>query len=1414
LRCNQILLQETPTIARATTILLEQILYVIPLDASKTEFAPLHEVLLQLSLWIPRQELRQFQTSIVQKLIALALQYHLTSDCIAKSSLVESMLRVDDETLEAATAPMEFSDCLSSAKCFLFDVPKLKFESTDPINSRLELLLHSRILNNEEMTRASFNVAGRNSKNFSYSQLCSHDDIPGDDIVSLGMSIIHSPNQSIACVDAAVAFMGVAVSQLFDEAQAEDLLSTYVHELKVNVKLQSIKLLNCLIVLGIVLDIYSRKDVQLSPRLHPWVGKAKGILCVALSSPKGAVRRAAVQGLGILCKLGDESLVNSVVNTLKSKVIPSTPDMKISPYAKCGVAMALAVLRRGAGVYELKNLKNAVVYEMCKLTIQPVRIWALHAWNIIVESQGATVDKFIKPSIALINAHLLAMEGHPSRGLPGAQLSYNGTLTCLARILNTLITGLGPDLDRDEEDKLLNIWHSIRSFSNDQSLQLECIVILQQFLSFRPAFIVQVPQHCAQAAEFLSNHAFGFIGRYRSNVCRIQALRCLKLLSERDPLNSQQLFFNGKLPLAICELGTRDAICEDWNLPMANSNGWSTHLYLNDDKRLHQDPLVLNGYGYDTKPTDEYGMRSPLRDLGQLRQACLAATTELIDAEELNHSESIDTILRMTKITEWVMLFRAVLTGTAIQEETIKVSTTDDDEEPIVEATNENSLDHVVVELLQQCAWESRTLAGEGMLKLLAKFQGVPIQTDITLAKKILKDLSITPNKQFICLQLRELISGACQAANGTVQNAEIPQVSLLGYCALMTIVRMFAGIPDPFNPQVPLLKSYEFELVATLGPGLQANSSPITLPFVSSLALELISSGIVSSVNRVLVLLMPPEMNKGHDDDDDDEDLAEEEPEDSFPPCIRLEILLIRLSYLARLLLFACDIDQNGSYRSPPPTTLIVAPKKKNKKQHVSRQISVLEAFLPHLDDTENSVRHTWKCVVEDFALLSCPRTFGMVLKNDALSLMEAEDISGMPQVFVDCTWVIMRAFAALHRICPLKSTELHLVITCALQLISILGDACPVSMYLNCFGTLNDCLVAVTLEDLPEGLLLPLLDFSFSFTPKIRTCRPSEVQETTDLACGAMSAIVAPLLSSTAFTEFCIEFDSDHLIFQRVLEGCLAPLLDIPGGLDVADGEEYTYSKLQVESLRLLSSVVCPVDCRERYMSVYYLHALRALLHADAEPVLIIAGDIILNLLALKVGKSVVQLVTSLFRTRSCAKPLEYLRSEYFLRILAHSDSFSQDLSTSLVSSAEKKLSALKVLLVYLQGSHSPNKKQVLGMVIPQVCVLLDCSESSMYSSPLISSSQSIAEFACLIVTVACTVENDLISPTLHAIVSASEGVPFQLPQFIHTARTCLLSLTTKYPEQVRLAVGSLPPAVSVAMQNAIREQIQQAQ
>ena len=70
------------------------------------------------------------------------------------------------------------------------------------------------------------------------------------------------------------------------------------------------------------------------------------------------------------------------------------------------------------------------MYDACKQTSQPVRVWALHAWHLIVQSASVgDVGRYVKPTLALISAHLLAdcppaVEGERAHG---------ATLCCLVR---------------------------------------------------------------------------------------------------------------------------------------------------------------------------------------------------------------------------------------------------------------------------------------------------------------------------------------------------------------------------------------------------------------------------------------------------------------------------------------------------------------------------------------------------------------------------------------------------------------------------------------------------------------------------------------------------------------------------------------------------------------------------------------------------------------------------------------------------------------------------------------------------------------------------------------------------------------------------------------------------------------------
>ena len=168
----------------------------------------------------------------------------------------------------------------------------------------------------------------------------------------------------------------------------------------------------------------------------------RAILKSAISSQDNLVRRTSCQAMGCLTSIIGGKFARRVLRSLVSGVKTKTP----SPSLRAGTSFALACHYR-ASLSTTNNIStsttisanistnistispaaaaapstmhselpelDSILYDSARETREPVRTSALHSWWVMLSSQH-DITKYIKPTLALVDAHLLT----PDIGLP------------------------------------------------------------------------------------------------------------------------------------------------------------------------------------------------------------------------------------------------------------------------------------------------------------------------------------------------------------------------------------------------------------------------------------------------------------------------------------------------------------------------------------------------------------------------------------------------------------------------------------------------------------------------------------------------------------------------------------------------------------------------------------------------------------------------------------------------------------------------------------------------------------------------------------------------------------------------------------------------------------------------------------
>lgn len=238
-----------------------------------------------------------------------------------------------------------------------------------------------------------------------------------------------------------------------------------------------------------------------------WQKVIRDFIVNFLGSSLGSIRRAAAEAVSIFVrKIATFEMAQSICEYLET-MLKSPTEKDMDMYTKCGCLLAAVKIRQelfqstiehgpsSKTLSESKSneyfyIKESSIYDCCKMTRQPLRVWSLHCWNIyITRSDVETPRVFFNPTLALINAHLLTEAGNPEHE---SQKAQHATMCCLGTLLNGIIMDLGPDLALDDEraDKVFSLWFMFKSMHGaSPSMQKLCIRFCELFALFHPSFL-------------------------------------------------------------------------------------------------------------------------------------------------------------------------------------------------------------------------------------------------------------------------------------------------------------------------------------------------------------------------------------------------------------------------------------------------------------------------------------------------------------------------------------------------------------------------------------------------------------------------------------------------------------------------------------------------------------------------------------------------------------------------------------------------------------------------------------------------------------------------------------------------------------------------------------------------------------
>lgn len=241
------------------------------------------------------------------------------------------------------------------------------------------------------------------------------------------------------------------------------------------------------------------------------------LLFPMLTHSNPLLRCAAGQGIGRLCQISDGRYVSETTQTVLEKLRVAR-DM----LTRTGYSLSLGFLHRFVGSLGSNQNLNTAISLLLALsqdqTSPDVQLWALHGLTLIVDSGGpmfrSYIDVTLQHAIKLLNL------------VP----SFNSDVhQCTGKLLSSLITTIGPELQDDSEAigrtrQSLLVACFIMKAHGDPLVQAEAISCFQQMHLFAPSYVdlsYLVPSLCS---VLNSSHLF----------LRRAAVSCLYQLSQRE----------------------------------------------------------------------------------------------------------------------------------------------------------------------------------------------------------------------------------------------------------------------------------------------------------------------------------------------------------------------------------------------------------------------------------------------------------------------------------------------------------------------------------------------------------------------------------------------------------------------------------------------------------------------------------------------------------------------------------------------------------------------------------------------------------------------------------------------------------------------------------------------------------------
>nr|XP_055377450.1 HEAT repeat-containing protein 5B isoform X2 [Condylostylus longicornis] len=504
---------------------------------------------------------------------------------------------------------------------------------------------------------------------------------------------------------------------------------------------------------------------------------ATNLIIAALISNNSTLRCAAGEALGRIAQVvGDSRFTAELAQTSFDK-LKSARDV----VSRTGHSLALGCLHRyvgGMGSSQHLNTSVSILLALAQDTSSPaVQVWSLYALSLIADSGGPMFRGFVEATLSLCLKLLLSV--------PHSNVDVH---QCIGRVLNALITTIGPELQSN------------------------------------------TPSVSAMRSSFLCSTAI--MQAHSDPLVKAEAINCLQKLH----LFCRHVNLSTLVPTLLKTLSS--------NYLMLRKSAVSClrQLAQREAKEICEHALSI--------PTEECSDLS-LTDFGLPGILFSMLDTETDNEMIKNIHDTLTSMLQMLaseNLTHWLGMCKNVLTitvDTATNDDSSKKNLTDNDDEienddDITEYhAEENISTHPAV----QPRWPTRVFAAECVRKIISACEtSNSIHFDLMQAK----EMQMTRNSgDYLILHLSDLIRMSFMAAT-----SDSDQLRLEGLKTLQEIIEKFAGVPEPEFPGHLLLEQYQAQVGAALRPAFSPETPSHVTAAACKVCSAWIGSGVARDLN------------------------------------------------------------------------------------------------------------------------------------------------------------------------------------------------------------------------------------------------------------------------------------------------------------------------------------------------------------------------------------------------------------------------------------------------------------------------------------------------------------------------------------------------------------------------------------